>query len=423
LAISRCATGAAVLRLLLMVAAAVALLAAPADRRPATARGTEECTNAPPLIDPSAPPDLKRAFEQVPPLVTALVSNTTVPGISVGVIYDQRLVFAIGAGCADREMNVPAGPGTVYRIESVTKLFEAMEMMQQRDAGKYQVSDAVASYVPEVSYSYNVPNLGTTTTWYPSFLELASHTAGLPDAVPTLSGSSSEQIEQFWQYLNAQTVTTPRAYQYSDLGTVAMGQAAALIAGYNNRGTSQAYHQYVMEQILRPLGMTASTFAYETVPPRDLAIPYLASGQSWTPATDALTFNFPLAGDVFTSVQDMAKFISLQFKTGPAGGPQILTCTSIQEMWQPVAPTGSGGYVGTGWFILPPPPGVSYQVLSKNGGSQVFSALVQMIPEVRLGIVAFTNHGGVASSLSDLEDAMFGLLAPTVSRAFPTCGS
>ncbi|MGH2586655.1 MAG: serine hydrolase domain-containing protein, partial [Dehalococcoidia bacterium] len=229
--------------------------------------------------------------------------------------------------------------GTVYRIESVTKLFEAMEMMQQRDAGKYQVSDAVASYVPEVSYSYDVPNLGTTTTWYPSFLELASHTSGLPDAVPALSGTSSEQIQKFWQYLNTQTVTTPRAYQYSDLGTVAMGQAVALIAGCNNSGAGQAFHQYVTEQILQPLGMTASTFDYETVPPRDLAIPYLASGQSWTPATDALDFNFPLAGDVFTSVQDMAKFISLQFKTGPAGGTQILACTSIQEMWQPVAPT------------------------------------------------------------------------------------
>ena len=60
------------------------------------------------------------------------------PGVSVGVVYDQELIYSKGFGYADVESRAPAAPTTIYRIASHSKLFTAIAIMQiaQTTAGK-----------------------------------------------------------------------------------------------------------------------------------------------------------------------------------------------------------------------------------------------------------------------------------------------
>jgi CubicO group peptidase (beta-lactamase class C family) len=185
----------------------------------------------------------------------------------------------------------------------------------------------------------------------PSFLQLVTHSSGLPDAVPNLS-----TLDQFWQALEQTTaVVPPGTYNYSDLGFVADGQAVAIIGG------APSYHDYVTAHILQPLDMRSSTYDYQPlIGTRALAVPYLpAAGGGWSPKVpQGYATGFPLAGDIFTNVADMAKLVSLQFRTRPAGGSQVLSCRSLHEMWVPQVPTMDGGYATIGWFNLPyNPPG------------------------------------------------------------------
>ena len=55
------------------------------------------------------------------------------PGLSIGIVQNQDLVWARGFGLADRERNVAATPDTLYRIASITKTFTATAIMQLRD--------------------------------------------------------------------------------------------------------------------------------------------------------------------------------------------------------------------------------------------------------------------------------------------------
>jgi CubicO group peptidase (beta-lactamase class C family) len=406
-------SGCVVGTLVTMLAAILALAAGVSPPTAATAgavsgQGTAAaCQNPAPVIA-----EVGGAVTQ--PVVTALqglagalaAPAAQLPSLAVAVVLDQQVIFAAGFGCADIAMGTPATPQTVYKIESITKVFEATMAMQQRDAGRYQLTDTVDRYVPQVYY-----RLMDGQRFSPTFLELASHTAGLPDPIP----NGVMTLPQFWQYLEGvTTITTPGTYSYSDLGFVTLGQSVSIIAG-------QEYHDYVAANIFQPLGMTSSTYDYTPLlGTAALAIPYAKAAGGWrSAAPNAYQTSFETAGNVFTTVEDMAQMVMLQFRTGPAGGSQILACSSIQEMWQPVAPTQGSGYSTIGWFTNPYGP--SYTVISKNGGDPWWSTLVRFIPEVRLGVIAFTNAGKVGSTLGSVEQQILQALVPLLPTNPPSC--
>src|SRR5438309_11033807 len=61
------------------------------------------------------------------------------PGLSIGIVHDQELVWAKGFGYANAEQKVPATAATLYRIASITKLFTSTAILQLRDAGRLQL--------------------------------------------------------------------------------------------------------------------------------------------------------------------------------------------------------------------------------------------------------------------------------------------
>lgn len=332
------------------------------------------------------------------------------PGFSVGVIYDQNLLFAAGFGCADIEKTIAASPETIYHIESLTKVFDATMMMQLRDLGKFALTDEVNQYVPEAYYQEftlePVPPLAPVS---PTFLELASHTAGLPDQM--FVGLST--VDQFFAKLQTEVVApAPWPYSYSDISFVTLSQSDAIIAG-------QSYHDWVDEKIFTPLGMTNSVYGYNEVDKSLVAVPYSRPKGSTGPfhpnVDKGYADGFPPAGSIFTNVPDMAQFIMLQFRTGPVGGNQILASSSIQEMFLPVAPTQGHGSIGIGWFIAPF--GEKYTIISKNGGDAWWSSLARMIPELKLGVVAFANTGFTGAALPTLEKAIFSSMIPALASA------
>jgi CubicO group peptidase (beta-lactamase class C family) len=370
-----------------------------------------QCQNPAPTIagtdTPGVTPQVESALKALP---TSLSNEATkVPSLAIAVVLDQHVIFAAGFGCADIAKSVPATPQTIYKIESLTKVFEATMAMQQRDAGNLILDKPVDNYVPQVYYADN-----NGDPFSPTFAELASHTSGLKDFVPNVS-----TLNEFWRFLEQQTAVVPVGqYFYSDFGFVTLSQAVSIIAG-------QDYHDYVNEQIFQPLGMTSSSYDYTPLLGKSiLAIPYKpGSDGAWDPVVPGgYQTSFPIAGNIFTSVTDMAQVLMLQFQTAKsAGGSQILACHSLQQMWKPVASTGGNGSVTLGWFSNP------FQqstLIWKNGGNPYWSSLAEFIPDDRLGVVAFTNTGDSANVLTDVnENLVLKTLMPLVADNPPVCAS
>ena len=93
-------------------------------------------------------PEVAAAIAVLDAWVAATAASREQPGLSLGIVYDQDLIWAKGYGFADLATKVPAKPSTVYRIASISKLFTTTAILQLRDAGKLQLDDPVAKYLP-----------------------------------------------------------------------------------------------------------------------------------------------------------------------------------------------------------------------------------------------------------------------------------
>ena len=270
-------------------------------------------------------PEVAAALTVLDSWIAATVAQREQPGLSIGVVYDQELIWAKGYGYADVERRVPATPSTIYRIASISKLFTATAIMQLRDAGKLRLDDPVSERLPWFSIKQTYDG-GPPIT----IRQLITHTSGLPRE---LSGVNWSDLtfpgrEELRRVLPGQATTfAPETeWKYSNLAVSLAGEVVAQVSG-------ETWPQYVERHILQPLGMTATRAA----PARDtpgLAIGYgrrvPGRARGVEPFVD--TGAEAPAANLASNVEDLARFVSLQFREGPSGGAQVLQGSTLREM-------------------------------------------------------------------------------------------
>src|SRR5262249_57489133 len=78
----------------------------------------------------------------------ARLKSLHIPGASLAIVRDGRIVKARGYGLASLELGAPATEHTVYEIGSNTKMFTAAAVMLLVEAGKIRLDDPVTPYLP-----------------------------------------------------------------------------------------------------------------------------------------------------------------------------------------------------------------------------------------------------------------------------------
>jgi CubicO group peptidase (beta-lactamase class C family) len=252
-----------------------------------------------------------------------------IPAISAGVVIGDDLVWAKGFGTIDITHTVPASPQTIYSICSISKLFTSVSFMTLYEQGKVHLDDPVTTYLPWATFK-TADDSGPIT-----LRGLITHSAGIPreaaDA-PYWSGPdfvfpSSEEIRAA---VPKQTVLYPaeRYFQYSNLGLTLIGETVEAVSG-------QPYADYATAHVLKPLGLSDT----RPIMPMDLYGKQLAAGFSSIKrdgTRDLLKpFNArgvqPAAGYTSTVV-DLGKFASWQFRLLRTGHTEILQSPTLREM-------------------------------------------------------------------------------------------
>jgi CubicO group peptidase (beta-lactamase class C family) len=338
--------------------------------------------------------------------VEAAVASRQEPGLSIGVVYDQSLIWAKGYGFANLEKRIPATPSTLYRIASISKVFTSTAILQLRDAGKLQLDDPVVKYLPWFKVKEPKPDSPPIKIW-----DLLTHTSGLARELPMyywndLKFPSREELMKLVPEEPA--VLTPEAeYKYSNLGLAIAGEVVAAVSG-------EPYRKYVEDRILRPLGMN-STLVEPMPGDPNMAIGYRrhAPGVAREPEDfiDARALT-PSAG-LASTVEDLARFVELQFRDGPAGGAQILKGSTLREMQrvQWLRPDWQSAQ-GLGFGIRH----VGQQVrVGKDGVAPGYKSLMEWVPAEKYGVIVLIN--GYDADTTYYVNQALSMLGPAIARA------
>ncbi len=94
-----------------------------------------------------------------------------IPGVSIGVVRDGKVLLAKGYGFANIELGARATADTVYEILSITKQFTAAAILVLVEEGKTGLDDTVAKYLPD-----------SPTSWKDvTVRHLLTHSSGIMD--------------------------------------------------------------------------------------------------------------------------------------------------------------------------------------------------------------------------------------------------
>jgi CubicO group peptidase (beta-lactamase class C family) len=267
-------------------------------------------------------PDVLGAERLFSAWIEGQIAYRGLPGVAVGVVSDQELIWSKGFGFADVTTKLPMTATTRFRVASNSKLFTAIAIMQLREDGKLRLDDPVAKYLPWFTPKPAGDDDGPITVE-----QLLSHSSGLQreasDHWVSYEFPTAEQLQRLCA--DRQEVFPPSTrWKYSNL---AFGVAGLLIEKVS--GTQWA--DYVEHNIFTPLGMNASSVD-KNVP--ELAVPYgrrMPDGsRAVLPFVDSR--GMAAATGVTSNVEDLAKFISAQFRRGPRGGAQVLSGGSWREL-------------------------------------------------------------------------------------------
>jgi CubicO group peptidase (beta-lactamase class C family) len=252
-----------------------------------------------------------------------------IPAISAGVVAGDQLIWAKGYGTIDAQHSVPATPSTIYSICSISKLFTSVALMQQYDAGRVRLDEPVATYLPWAQLKPTGEDSGPIT-----LRGLLSHSAGLPreSDYPYWSGpdfpfpTREQLISKFPQ--QSPLFPAESYFQYSNLGLTLVGEVVQQVSG-------EPYAQYAKAHVLDPLGLNDT----RTFMPMDLYGKRLAVGHGALKRDGTRDVVKPFdtrgitpAAGYTSTVEDLGKFASWQFRLLRTGKADILKASTLREM-------------------------------------------------------------------------------------------
>lgn len=263
-----------------------------------------------------------------------------IPGLALGVVYNQELVWSKGYGVEDLETRDPVTPATLFRLGSVTKLFTATAILQLRDQGKLQLDDPVAQHLPWFKLQSTFEGAPEIT-----LRQLLTHTSGLPReaAFPYWTTHEFPTTEEINAALRTQSAIYPpdKTYKYSNLGMALLGEVVVAVSG-------QTYADYIQQHIFGPLGMTRSAVVPVEVVRQQMATAYMrrqADGKREVMEYYETKGMAP-AANIVSSVDDLARFAALNLRATPdSGDGEVVKASTLHEMQRPhwVYSNWSGG--------------------------------------------------------------------------------
>ncbi len=324
-----------------------------------------------------------------------------IPGVSVGVIAHDALVFADGVGFANVQRRTRATADTAYNVASVTKLFTATLALQLAADGRLDLDVPVARYLPD---SVHVPTHASGEAI--TARHLLTHTAGLLKQPPNRRNQrvtgpidpgvwDAYEVEDLYRALETTTLRARpgTAMDYSNYGYALLGHVV-------ERAAAMPYEQLLRARLLAPLGMASSGITLTAAQAQRLAAFYWDQDDARVEQSVHARFG-AVAGFIglTSTVRDLARFLIAHLGT-TAAGRAIISPAVAQRMSDPQVQLDAANPtyrvdMALGWFreVALEPHGAT-PLLWHYGEVDGHTSAVFLRPEAGIGVIVLQNLGG-----------------------------
>jgi CubicO group peptidase (beta-lactamase class C family) len=285
---------------------------------------------------------------------------------TVLVVRHGETVLLKGYGLADIPRHVRNRAATRFEMNSITKMFTGVSILQLAAAGRIRLDAPIGRYLGAF------PDAKRTAT----VEQLAMHTAGLAVAGTPLPGGSRDAFVAAMK--SAPVESSPGArYRYSNAGY-------SLLAAIIEVSSGLTYEEYLRRNIFAPAGLRTARFRNE-VPAADtlFARGYVASPSGPVAgADDPYDWGTKGAAGVWSTVGDIYRWV-VAVERGDIAPREFRSL-----LFSPPRPPSLEAY---GWHVYASRD-TSRERIEKGGGSDDFASQLIHFPRDSVTIVWASNN-------------------------------
>jgi len=335
-------------------------------------------------------PDVNEKLRGFDSYMEQVLKDWNSPGMGVGIVIGDKLVFAKGYGYRDYERKLPFTPTTLVQIASNSKLFTAVAAGMLVEEGKLSWDRPVREAVPTIQFFNDQLTSNVTLR------DMLSHRTGVTrhDLIWFKSPFTRKELFEKLKYLEPQEPMRT-AFLYNNLMFSAVGEIIELKSGLR-------WEDFVRERILTPLDMSSTAF---TIPDMlkhpDHGVPFREKRDSFElykiPYYEDTEGVAP-AGAVISNIEEVSHWLIALMNDGKYNGKQVLPSNVLRATLQPAIglPNTSGDALGY-WELLNPDYGMGRSIASYRGrlityhGGDLpgFHSQVSFMPNERIGVIVF----------------------------------
>jgi CubicO group peptidase (beta-lactamase class C family) len=334
-----------------------------------------------------------RVQELTPDIEAYIVSGMKgfdVPGLAIGIVANDRLVYAKGFGVRSKSSGLPVDTRTIFQIGSSTKAFLAVTEAIMVDRGKLRWDDRVVDLYPE----FQLKDPWVTREF--RVFDLLAQRSGLPPLVnDILAMLNFKEREMIRSLRYVEPVSSFRTtFAYTNITHLLASRIVAKAAG------APDWNAVLQKELLNPLGMKESTYTVEAVK----AAPNHANGHRWTPEgtievpfTPIFPYHLAGSGTINSNIEDMARWVRMQLGNGEFDGRRIVSSENLAYTRMSKVAVNDQLSYALGWYNYPTPNG---NILWHDGDTLSFGSFIGLVPDKNIGIIILTNETNVEAPLS-----------------------
>lgn len=341
-------------------------------------------------------------YDELDRYIAKAVEDFDLPGLAIGIVKGDSLIFAKGYGVSDVETKKPVTPNTVFAIASCSKAFTAACLGMMVEDKNLNWDDKVIDHFPE--FQLNDPYVTSEIT----VRDLLCHRAGFE----TFDGDLIWYRAEYDRKEVIRRISKlPLKHGFRE--TFGYSNVMFLVAGeVMEKVTASTWDQYVKDYIFKPLGMTnSSTSVNELVMDGDVAMPHIYGDRidiiNWDNSGPAASIN--------SSVVDLSKWVRMWLGNGTFNDYEMLKPSTVAELQSAqlsmhVGPNDAANGThfkayGLGWSLM------DYsgaKVAHHSGGLPGYISKVAIVPEKDFGFIILTNDmtwlpGALTNKILDMH--------------------